>query len=545
MTYYDTSELSLLFVNASSNSGSSAPSSSVSGTGHSRFQSSTSSYDRRNYYGGNDRNPSPSSRYSRSVDSREENKGLYDGPKRPRPYLPQQQQQQQSGVGESKPINYQFKPMKNDERNNRDDEQERDSTDVVDIKSIMQEEAEGKSNLSENSEEEKEETYSQRKYKTEEENNYYKNRTLNRYLSTRRGKLSIMSSSTCLGLTFGYFISKSSLGFLPQISHQYISLSFAFLFLIMSSTMSWTRPTNDYSVFIKILGLTFWILFKRSKEIWKKYPTRVHVACILRPKTYSRRTFPPLDVMGYDGDEDEAPIENPWKYEGEEFPDYSMIQILLSMMFIGGLCGGNIPIIPTWMGSLSGAASFCFLSTLKDSKGDLTRSMGMKIVSLIQELLYLNEDLGVLSQGKVVTEKVLDKLLILDRKHKIRDKVGRGAKVGYESLMRTVNRVRADAQGETPPPDDNRDRDRDRNRDRERERNDPRRVDDNRGRREFRGERPSGNEQPTDRNGGGRSGDTDDRGEDSARGRGGDGRRPENDHRYERYRNRDDRTRDK
>lgn len=49
--------------------------------------------------------------------------------------------------------------------------------------------------------------------------------------------------------------------------------------------------------------------------------------------------------------------------------------------------------------------------------------MGMKVVSLVEELLDINVELELFRKLQVVSGKIFDKILILDRKHKIKDRV--------------------------------------------------------------------------------------------------------------------------
>jgi len=82
--------------------------------------------------------------------------------------------------------------------------------------------------------------------------------------------------------------------------------------------------------------------------------------------------------------------------------------------------------------------------------------MAMKGVSLLTELLLLNEELSIGSKCIVVLTILFDKLLILDRKHSIRDKGSSDLKWIVGQLMGFVNNVRADAEGAESKDDDTR-----------------------------------------------------------------------------------------
>lgn len=83
----------------------------------------------------------------------------------------------------------------------------------------------------------------------------------------------------------------------------------------------------------------------------------------------------------------------------------------------------------------------------KIDKGDLARSMGMKVVSTCQEVLYIQKELSVVSKSMGVANRILDKLLILDRKHKIKDKVIALVKWIYEKGSGVVQEAQAGIQG--------------------------------------------------------------------------------------------------
>lgn len=103
------------------------------------------------------------------------------------------------------------------------------------------------------------------------------------------------------------------------------------------------------------------------------------------------------------------------------------------MAFIGSLCGGNVPIIPTWIGSLGGAGLLAFGCTLTTTKGDLCRIMGMRVVALLQELWSIQTDLRIIPKTAVVTSQVIDKMMIFDRKHRVKDRFLAIVAQAYES----------------------------------------------------------------------------------------------------------------
>jgi len=144
----------------------------------------------------------------------------------------------------------------------------------------------------------------------------------------------------------------------------------------------------------------------------------------------------------------EGEEENPWKYVPQERgdPDFEMIKALLCMVLIGSFCGGNVPLIPTWMGSAGGAAAFAMFGIAKNARGDLIRTMGMRVVALVGEALRINSDLDVARKVGRVAGRIFDKMMILDRKHKIKDRITQGASWAYERVSSTASRVKDDMQ---------------------------------------------------------------------------------------------------
>ncbi len=57
-----------------------------------------------------------------------------------------------------------------------------------------------------------------------------------------------------------------------------------------------------------------------------------------------------------------------------------MTYALLAMMLVGSFCGGNVPILPAWMGGIFGAVTFASFKTGVNARGYLGRAMGMRLV---------------------------------------------------------------------------------------------------------------------------------------------------------------------
>ena len=79
-------------------------------------------------------------------------------------------------------------------------------------------------------------------------------------------------------------------------------------------------------------------------------------------------------------------------------------------------------------------------------QGDLARTMGMRVVALVEEFLGINSELKILQKGGVVSGKILDKIFILDRKHRIKDRLIAAASFAYRQVSNQVNRVQSEMQ---------------------------------------------------------------------------------------------------
>ncbi|CAB9511588.1 expressed unknown protein [Seminavis robusta] len=288
---------------------------------------------------------------------------------------------------------------------------------------------------------------------------------ITRYQSTFRGKMALAASSGVAGSIAGGFAGKSLLN--SPITFAGVGGTFFLLCTLLR---------NPYGELVRAMGMALILALQRFTSIRGRYPTWRHVKSSLGAA--QRRPFPPA--------------ANPWTYQPRSNRDvpFKMLYTLITMAFVGSTVGGSMPLIPTWMGSLAGAGLFGLATTLQSSRGDLIRSMGMRVVALCEEFLGINAELEILRKGGVVTGKVLDKLLILDRQHRIKDRLISGATFLFGQISNQVNRVQSDMQ--QPPRDDRRrdDRSDDRGRpnnnnmDRDRRRddrpfdNDPRRRDD-------------------------------------------------------------------
>lgn len=261
-----------------------------------------------------------------------------------------------------------------------------------------------------------------------------------RYMSTRRGRALLRLSSTLVGAGVGTFIGRSLLG--RNSASQTVALTMAVLFLLGTFL---NNSDNVFAELSKAMGLALIFAVQRYRRIQKKYPTWNHIKASLG--MVERRPFPPA--------------ENPWTYRADDarqedvdhdidmnsptaVVEFNMLYTIIAMAFCGSACGGNVPLLPTWMGALAGAGIFVLACQARNARGDLARSMGMRVVSLGQEMVEMNRELGLLVKLGRVSARILDKLMVLDRKHNVRDRVVAGVSFLYDQISATASRMQTD-----------------------------------------------------------------------------------------------------
>jgi len=100
---------------------------------------------------------------------------------------------------------------------------------------------------------------------------------------------------------------------------------------------------------------------------------------------------------------------------------------LFAMVVVGAYCGFHIAdhiiLFPAWIGGLLGAGTAMMSSVLRSGRGDLVRTMGMKIVAFFSTLMWINEDLFVAGKFSSCVGITFAKMMVFDRKHRIKDKL--------------------------------------------------------------------------------------------------------------------------
>lgn len=261
------------------------------------------------------------------------------------------------------------------------------------------------------------------------------------YMSSTTGKVKIVSSASLIGGFVSLFLAKvrSITRFhcfrplhwsFSRLLQSVIPVATNFLCIIGAASFfigSFFR--TPFGELVRALSLSLILVLQRTATVRRLYPTWGYLAASLGRKNKNLRPFPPSP--------------NHWTYEPKRpgDVDFSMLYSVIAMALVGSFCGGNVPLLPTWIGSLTGAALFAFGCTLSNARGDLCRTMGMRIVALVQDLWVIQTDLKIIPKAAVVTGQVIDKLMIFDRKHRVKDRFLALVTKAYDSATQAASQI--------------------------------------------------------------------------------------------------------
>lgn len=261
--------------------------------------------------------------------------------------------------------------------------------------------------------------------------------------SGTKQRVSMSASAGLVGAGTGLFVTKSMLGGSAGAG----MIGGGALFLLIAVAFG----RSAYGDLVRALGLALIRALQRTRRIRRRYPTMRHIKASLG--VGRRQYFPPLNKNNDDS-------YSPWTYAPRQNSDdvpFQMMFCLLAFTLVGAVCGGNIQLVlvPAWLGGLVGAGSCAFATTINSARGDLARTMGMRVVALAQEVWFINDELELVTKAGVVAGRILDKVMILDRKHRIKDRLAKGFSFLAAQVTRTASQMQQDLQ--QPPPQQRRD----------------------------------------------------------------------------------------
>lgn len=225
-----------------------------------------------------------------------------------------------------------------------------------------------------------------------------------RHWSSRTLHLPSRATAALWGAATGAFGGHALM--LPRSTIRGLSTVLAIAFVVLTFVRN-----NVFADLIRCLVVATFRALQRFRRIRRRYPT--HVAACLGMGT--RRPFP-----------------TPAQEEEEDFPK---LYSTLAASVVGSLVVGTLPLLPTWLGALLGLAAGGYLTTRPTARGDLARTVGARVVALLRESAAVNRELRVLPACGAVAEVVWDRLLFLDRQHRIRDKVTGAVGWMYQQAM--------------------------------------------------------------------------------------------------------------
>eukprot|EP00934_Nitzschia_sp_Nitz4_P008215 Nitzschia sp. Nitz4//scaffold208_size52459//14211//15336//NITZ4_006808-RA/size52459-augustus-gene-0.2-mRNA-1//1//CDS//3329541645//8205//frame0 len=269
-------------------------------------------------------------------------------------------------------------------------------------------------------------------------------------------RLLVHIMSTMLGTSLGIALAKS---LIPRLAKPMAWLGGILFFFF--STVFRRSSTGEW---VRALAVSFLLSFQQIHEIRRTYPVRRYIFTYLFRRNRTRALLRPF------------PMGNPWQ-ESSTFtstvasspaakqPPFHMLYCLMAMAMVGSVCGANLPLIPTWLGSILGAGLLVYGCTLEggvaqgrphtDLRGDICRLMGMRVVAWVQAWIQIQRQLDILPKTMVVFSRILDRLLILDRQHRLRDRLMGWLQSLYDFVMQLWRSSRGEGAGassaSTPP----------------------------------------------------------------------------------------------
>ena len=170
-------------------------------------------------------------------------------------------------------------------------------------------------------------------------------------------------------------------------------------------------------IFVNNLNEANNCLVKRFPNIRRQYPTRPNLVALVSQKP--RVPFPPNCNDKY------------WRYgsNGEDTDvHFEMTKSCLLMFLLSATLGfyttSHIPLVPNFAGAIAyGVVSFS-LMTSATKMGDCTRIAGQRLSSLLNVATNLERDVFLIRKASTVSGVVVGRIMVFDRKHRIRDGVG-------------------------------------------------------------------------------------------------------------------------
>jgi hypothetical protein len=85
--------------------------------------------------------------------------------------------------------------------------------------------------------------------------------------------------------------------------------------------------------------------------------------------------------------------------------------------------------------------------TWRNPRGDLARSCGMRVASAVGELSEIQTNLAIITKATVVSSQIIDQAMVLDRKHRVKDRLFSLASKGYDQARKLASQIHEQQRG--------------------------------------------------------------------------------------------------
>lgn len=264
---------------------------------------------------------------------------------------------------------------------------------------------------------------------------------------SRRHAWTVTGSAALVGYSLAAGVGQAATG---RAVPPFVALASAGAF----GAVSVVDPHGATGSWMRAVGLwVWWTATHYSTQIRREYPTmRYAVASVARR---NKRRNPNNNE---DGRYNHLfpPIVNPWAWENgistaltatatssssSTVVEFYMLYSVLAMAWMGAIVGAAVAAscrLPSSLGGVVGAAAGAYTTTLSGVThpvSNVARCMGMRIVATVLYSLSAQKSLQLGHKTARLSSKLLDKILILDRQHSIRDKIGAAFTNVYETVL--------------------------------------------------------------------------------------------------------------
>ncbi|GMI22453.1 hypothetical protein TeGR_g9139 [Tetraparma gracilis] len=193
----------------------------------------------------------------------------------------------------------------------------------------------------------------------------------------------------------------------------------------------------------------------RFPAIRGAYPAGKYVRALLSPGS-RRLVFPPgcndrywaKPSVGGGEEEDAYESQHSPRPRRPRPPPFEMTKSCLLLFLLSSLLGYNLfsrlPLVPNLAGVACYGGGSLALMTSKSKLGDVARVAGMRLAALANTALALEQDACVVRKAATVGGVVAGRALVFDRRHRVRDGVGKLLDSGWRKVYFAFVRPAAD-----------------------------------------------------------------------------------------------------